>query len=356
MKCLGNMERLHVPNDLMMQLFRLYELKGQSYYYKALFSRDDEVMARTTLELDTQALAYLLKLNLTPARIKLLSDPKKDFVPKNRDEILLNNIKDILVRIQSLSDTFDLTTNEVKDLTLNLFRGYDDIRLVKDPKAKIERLAKSFDELSSEDKLKKIIDQFHYHRRNNKYEIVQIMTNFYIDLVKLNLFTDKSDLIGLMVIYTLAAKYFKVCRYDSFFQALLPLQEQFDSGFIQASYNWSEGFSQTEAIQRIFVNVLETLHKNMEVKAHEYEFERKMNKTNSIEGTILTGPATFSKKDIRIKHPYASDATINRTLMSLKERGIIRPLGSGRTAQWLRVAEKLEKFNPQQLDLFNHVD
>ncbi|MDX9807108.1 MAG: hypothetical protein RBS87_00935 [Acholeplasma sp.] len=356
MKCLSNMERLHLPNDLVMQLFRLYEQKGQSYYYKALFSRDDEVMARTTLELDTQALAYYLKLNLTPARIKLLSDPKKDFVAKNKDEILLKNLKEILSRVQQLADTFDLTTNEIKDLTLTMFRGYDDIRLIRDPKAKAERLAKSFEELTPEDKLKKIIELFHQHRRNNKYEMVQIMTNFYIDFVKLGLFSDRNDLIGLMTIYTLAAKYFKVCRYDSFFQALLPLQPQFDSGFIQASYNWSEGFSQTEPIQRILVNVLETLHKNVEIKAHEYEFERKMNKTNSIEGTVLSGPATFSKKDIRVKHPYASDATINRTLMSLKERGLIRPLGSGRTAQWLRVTDKLEKFNPQQLDLFNHAE
>ncbi len=350
------MERLHLPNDLVMQLFKLYEQKGQSYYYKALFSRDDEVMARATLEMDTQALAYYLKLNLTPARIKLLSDPKKSFVAKNRDETLLMNLKDILIRIQQLAESFDLTTNEVKDLNQTLFRNYDDIRFVRDPKAKSERIAKSFDELNPEDKLKKIVELFHQHRRNNKYEIVQIMTNFYIDFVKLNLFTDKNDLIGLMVIFTLASKYFKVCRYDSFFQALLPLKSQFDSGFIQASYNWSEGFSQTEAIQRIFVNVLETLHKNVETKAHEYEFERKMNKTNSIEGTILSGPTTFSKKDIRNKHPYSSDATINRTLMSLKERGLIRPLGSGRTAQWLRVADKLEKFNPQQLDLFNHQD
>lgn len=348
------MERLHLPNDLVMQLFKLYEQKGQSYYYKALFSRDDEVMARTTLELDTQALAYFLKLNLTPARIKLLSDPRKEFVAKNKDEVLVNNLKEILTRIQQLSDTFDLTTNEVKDLTVSLFRGCEDIKLIRDAKSKPERLAKSFDDLNSEDKLKKIIEQFHALRRTNKYEIVQIMTNFYIDFVKLGLFTDKNDLIGLMVVYTLAAKYFKVCRYDSFFQALLPLQSQFDSGFIQASYNWSEGFSQTEPIQRIFVNVLETLHKNVEIKAHEYEFERKMNKTNSIEGTILSGPTTFSKKDIRVKHPYASDATINRTLMSLKERNLIRPLGSGRTAQWLRVADKLEKFNPQQLDLFDH--
>jgi len=158
------MERLHLPNDLVMQLFRLYEQKGQSYYYKALFSRDDEVMARTTLELDTQALAYYLKLNLTPARIKLLSDPKKDFVAKNKDEILLKNLKEILSRVQQLADTFDLTTNEIKDLTLTMFRGYDDIRLIRDPKAKAERLAKSFEELTPEDKLKKIIELFHQHR------------------------------------------------------------------------------------------------------------------------------------------------------------------------------------------------
>ena len=108
MKCLGNMERLHLPNDLVMQLFKLYEQKGQSYYYKALFSRDDEVMARTTLELDTQALAYYLKLNLTPARIKLLSDPKAvELISQSiTTDVILINVILIALAIYALVKLF----------------------------------------------------------------------------------------------------------------------------------------------------------------------------------------------------------------------------------------------------------
>ena len=69
------------------------------------------------------------------------------------------------------------------------------------------------------------------------------------------------------------------------------------------------------------------------------KFDRKMNKSDSIEGTILKGSTTFSKSEIREKHPYSSDATINRTLLSMKERGLIRPLG-----KWSEVLNGKESY------------
>jgi len=353
LKCLDTLERrAQIPNDLMLKLFKLYESKGQSFYYKDLFSRDDEVMSRNTLEQDTQALAHYLDLKLTQPRIKLLSDPKKDFVAKNKDEILLKNLKEILSKIQTLGETFHLSTNEVKDLALNMSRDYDDIRLIKRNHAKSPRITDNFDDYPTEEKLIRLVEAFNKTVRSKKYETIQIISNFYIDFIKLDLFTEHNELLGLILIYTIISSHFKVCRYDSFFKALLPLKEQFANAFVQACYNWSEGYSQTEPISRIFVSVLDELHKNVEIKAHEYEFDRKMNKSDSIEGTILKGSTTFSKNELRDKHPYSSDATINRTLMSMKERGLIRPLGNGRSAKWQRVAPKNEKFNPQQLELF----
>lgn len=354
MKCLESIERRReVPFDLVLQLFKLYESKGQAFYYKDLFTRDDEAMSRNTLELDTQALAYLLELKLTPPRIKLLSDPKKDFVAKNKDESLLKNLKEVLLKIQELGDTFVLTSNEVKDLALILFRDFEDIRMTKNPNNKSLKIASNYDEKSSEEKLRLLVEKFNKQVRTKNFEMVQLISNFYVDFVKSELFTNRNELIGLMLVYTMLANQFRVCRYDSFFQAFLPLKEQFSNAYIQAGYNYQQGLSQTEPIVRVFVTALDELHRNVEIKAHEYEFERKMNKSDSIEGTILKGSTTFSKNDIRKKHPYASDATINRTLYSMRERGLIRPLGNGRSARWQRIVQKSEKFNPQQLDLFN---
>ena len=100
MKCLESMERRAIiPIDLVLQLFKLYESKGQSFYYKDLFSRDDEVMSRNTVEQDTEALAYYLELKLTPPRIKLLSDTRKNFVSKNKDETLFKKtLKKVLTK------------------------------------------------------------------------------------------------------------------------------------------------------------------------------------------------------------------------------------------------------------------
>lgn len=353
MKCLESMERRAIiPTDLVLQLFKLYESKGQSFYYKDLFSRDDEVMSRATLEQDTQAIANYLDLKLTQPRIKLLSDPRKDFVSKNKDETLLKNIKDVLSRIQQMNDTFVLSSNEIKDLVIALFRDYEDVRLVKNPNGKPVKLVTDFNEYTTDEKLVKLVEQYNKITRSKRYETIQVISNFYVDFLKLNLYNHHNDLIGLILCYTIIAKHFKVCRYDAFFKALLPLKEQFASAYVQACYNWNEGYSQTEPISRVIVNALDELHRNVEIKAHEYEFDRKMNKSDSIEGTILQGSTTFSKNDIREKHPYSSDATINRTLLSMKERGLIRPLGNGRSAKWQRIVSLSEKFNPQQLDLF----
>jgi len=353
LKCLTNMERIHMPSDLVIQLFKLYESKGQSFYYKQLFQRDDEVMARNTLETDINSIAYYLDLNLTSARIKLLSDAKKEYVTKNKEETLLYNIKEALALIQSIGDTFEMTSNEVKDLSITLFRNYKDIRLKTNPRAKTPKLSKDFDDYSTDEQLQRLIKEFNSVKKTGKYEIIQLITNFYIDFIKLDLFTEKNDVLALILVYTMLSKEFKVCRYESFFEKLLPKKAQFETAFIQASFNWIEGFSQTEALSRVFISVMHEMHEDVKIKAHEYEFERKMNKADSIENTILKGPHVFSKSEIRDQHPYASDATINRTLISMKERGVIRPLGNGRSAKWQRLASKQEKFTPTQLNIFN---
>ena len=84
-----------------------------------------------------------------------------------------------------------------------------------------------------------------------------------------------------------------------------------------------------------------------------YEYDSKLNKGDNIENTIYRVPQIFTKDDIRIKHPYVSDSTINRTLQRLRDEGKISPLGTGRSAKWMRVTQTPERFNPyEQLDIF----
>lgn len=349
------MERIQIVNSLMMQLFKLYEDKGKAYYYRELFERDDATFVKNTLEEDTENIAKFLNLDITPARIKLLANQRRSYKPKKKDEVLLSNIKEALTKIQEMSNDFNLISNEVTDLVTILFRGYDTVRFNKKG-AKTTRTIKSFEDYSSEQQLQKLIDQYHTVLKSNKYELILIICNFYVDFIKIEPFTKYNELIGLMLIYTMISKEFQVCRFGSFFAALYPVKDRLDNALVQANYDWENGLSQTDALVRVIIDVLEQLHKEVQAKEHVYSFDLKLNKTNTIESIIMNGPAVFTKSSIRKKAPLASESTINRTLQLLKTDGIIRPLGQGRSATWQRVKDPHEKFNAQQLTLFSDED
>ncbi len=352
MKCLSNMERIQITNTLMMQLFRLYENKGRAHYYREFFERDDETMAKQTLEDDVKAMGELLGLNVTDNRLKLLSSTKRDYTPKNKDETFLLNIKTAFEKIQISVKDFVLSVNEVLDLTTILFRGYDDVKFKRQNSKPSQKTVKTFDELSSREQLAKLIEQYHTVRKTDKYELLMIINNFYVDFIKIEPFNLYNKEIGLILVYTMVAKEFQVLRYESFFNTFKDYQERFELALSQAYYDWENGLSQTDSLVRVFVDVIEQLNVSVRKKEHVYEFELTMNKTDSVVYAITHGPAIFKKQDLREKLPLISESTINRTLQDLRKKGIIRSLGKGRSSQWQRLKEKEKGFSHKQLTLF----
>lgn len=352
MECLSNMDRIQITNTLMMQLFDLYENKGKALYYKDFFQRDDEVMAKQTIEDDVYALGEFLELKITPNRLRLLSSTKRNYVAKNKDETLLLNIKNVLNKIQSSAQNFSLSFNGAYELATVLFRNYENVRYKK-LRPTTGKTNKEFHEMSSQGQLEMLIDLYNKVRRSKKHEIVVTIINFFVDFIKIEPFSNYNKEIGLMLVYTILAREFKVLRYESFFKELNNHKEKFDQALVQAYFDWEQGFSQTDPLVRVFVDVIQELNVKVKEKEHAYEFELGMNKTDSVVYIILHGPAIFSKKEIREKLPLVSDSTINKSLQNLKKEGVIRPLGKGRNSQWQRLVEPSTKFSPEQLTLFD---
>lgn len=352
MKCLTNMDRIQISNTLMMKLFKLYENKGRATYYKEFFERDDEVMAKHTIEDDTIALGEFFELNITPTRLKLLADFKKDYIPKNNDEKLLLNIKEALLKIQISASDFSLNVNEVLDLSTVLYRSYSVIKFKKQA-TRSKSTIKTFEDLSSREQLENLIDQFHKIKNSNRYEFLVIISNFYVDFIKMEPFDKFNKEIGLILIYTMLSKEFQVLRYESFFKTFKEYKERFEIALSQANYDWENGLSQTDSLIRVFINVIEDLNVLIKEKEHIYEFELTMNKSDSVEYVIYNGPSIFKKQDITEKLPLISESTINKTLQDLRKKGIIRSLGRGRSSQWQRLKEKDRGFKPEQLSIFS---
>ena len=337
MKALENIERIQFNNETLLQLLPLYECKGKEFYYKDLFQRDSLAFEKKTIEMDVIALAKILNLDVSESRIKQWG--KKALTPKNKDEELLKNLKTSLVRLQELMDNFELYPNEVYDLAKIIAKGITTPSYQTYNVQGTGILAKS---KSKFDDLEALIKLFNQLKNSKKYELIQLISNFYIDFYNMEIFVSQNEYVGLILLYTLIATNFRVFKYVSFFTYFLEKKEAIRTAEVQSTYYWNEGFSQTETLFRILLIILNSSYQEVERIAHEYEFEKTLNKSNNIENTISKLPSIFTKEDIRKQHPTISDTTIDRTLKRLRDEKKITPLGKGRTSRWQRVNEEDE--------------
>ena len=109
---------------------------------------------------------------------------------------------------------------------------------------------------SKKDDLEKLMLLFDKQLKTKKYELTQLITNFYVDFINMNIFTKHSDLVAFIMLYALIAKDFSVFKYISFFKFFNKEFEGWKSGIITASYYWSSGFAQTDMLSRILLQIL----------------------------------------------------------------------------------------------------
>lgn len=349
MKALSNMDRIQMHQDVMMLMLSLYESKGKSFYYDDLFQRDLHAFEKKTMEHNLIALAHILELDMTDARIRLFA--KKPMSPRTKDEHFLANLKQALNQLHKHPEHFELLVNEVGNLIKQLSKNSDAISFVTYDKEEEGML--KVKKASKKDDLEKLMALFDKQLKLQKYELTQLITNFYVDFVNMNIVNHHQDLVALIILYALIAKDFSVFKYVSFFKYFKKEFDGWKSGVITASYYWSSGFAQTDMLSRILLQILIGAYEEVDRMAHEYVFEKELNKSNNIENSILKLDEIFSKEDLRKRHPNVSDATIDRTLKRLKDEDKIRPLGKGRSSKWQRIVSGNKKFGVEQLSLFN---
>lgn len=348
MKALANIGRIQISNEVMLLLLSLYESKGKSFYYDDLFNRDVQAFEKKTMEINLISVAKHLDLSMTEARIKLFA--KKKMVPRTKDEHLLANIKISLLQLQSNPNEFEFLVNEIYNLAKLISKDYEPIIFNTYDKAE-DGLLKTKKASKRED-LEQLLILLQKSLRSNKHELTQLISNFYVDFLNMDIFSKHNDIIGMIVLYALLLKHFNVFKYISFYKYFLNIKQTWNQGLITANYYWSSGFAQTDMLNRLLVDLLIKAYQEVDIMSHEYEFEKNLNKSDNIENSILKLQEIFTKEDLRKRHPNVSDATIDRTLKRLKDENKIRPLGKGRGSKWQRIIKGNKKALIEQLSLF----
>ncbi len=354
MNCLNNINRLQITNETLMNLLKLYEYKGKDYFYENVLKGNLSQIIRQTIERDSFYLSKIMGLNITNARLKLII--KKDSTPKNNDEKILQNVKQVFKIIADSSDKLDLTTNEFLRLNMRIYNNVTDIKYLSDKVVEKVNLINEKKTVSRRNKVEELINLYIKLLNGNQYELTQLVTNFYIDFINIAPFNEGNDVVGILIIYLLLLKeQFRMFRYVSFFEMIYEDYDNFKSLVNKANFNYEDGFSQTAPLNNFLINILIDGYTKVDKLVANTKFDAGIAKTFNIENTIMRLGEVFTKEEIRAKHPYVSESTIDRTLKRMRDENKIRPNGVGRSATWVRISsyERFEPSSSRQMSLYD---
>ncbi len=352
MHCLKNINRFVLTNDHVLKLTKLYQSKGKDFYYETVLKKNIDAISYDVAVRDTFFISKMLFPDMTDQRIKLIS--KENNIPQNNKEKMVLNVKNTILLTHKRSGDFVINSVSITDMAKFLFKGVKTIKYTKykdESKNDVFSRNKSY---SKEILLDELCELYLSIKKEDKNEVLLLVLNFYIDFLNLKIYESDNELIGLLLISLLLQNEgFKVFKYNSFYELYYEQLDIFKMAITQASFNWEQGYAQVYAIFEKYTDVLNQCYLETEEFIRDFEFEQGLKKGDNIENSVYKVGEIFTKEELRLRHPYVSDSTINRTLVRLRDEGIISPLGTGRSAKWIRVIDKPTKVTDyEQLSIF----
>lgn len=350
MQTLSHLTRLTLPGDVVMTALRLYRELGRGEQYDKLLKADFSALWKAHAHREANAFykCFFASWKVLDSRQRtLLLDST---VAKNKAESLYKNIVRIFEQIHApKASPFMLGSVEIGELVKILY--YDVYGTEKTAYQKLSAprpiTVKSTEPTSKRELCDQLVALRGKLRKESESEPLLIDTAFLVDFVNMELFKlDDHEPVAILLWYILAIQSdVTALRYVSFFETMLTQTADYKAAYQKVRLHWTSGGADVVALYRWFLQILLTLSDRLYVVARDYEYETQLEitKTDYIENTIDKLDDTFSKDDIREKHPLISDSTINRTLKRLQEEEKIRPLGKGRSAKWIKLYKKPSK-------------
>ncbi|HAQ56067.1 MAG TPA: hypothetical protein DCR44_01480 [Acholeplasmatales bacterium] len=358
MKCIASLPRIQVPADVTMASLRLYIEIGKNDSYQTLFAPDFAFLAKQLALQEAYSFykCFFADLKIPESRLKSLQ--LESSRPKTKTETLYKNIVTVFSIIHRPGrEPFKLTVTEINDLVKLLYIGYfnpDQLQYRKVEKARHTLVAN--EPSSKREVLETLINEFQAAIKKNEHERSFLFLNFIVDYMNLDIYKfDDKDAVAVLIYYILCRQdLFAASRYVPFFGKVFVRLQEFRAALDRTRFNWNEGYAEIMPLHRMFLQLHRDLYNDLSDEARDYDYESKLEirKSDYVENTIDKLPEVFSKEDIRLRHPLISDSTINRTLKRMQEENKIRPLGTGRSAKWIKLYKKeVKKTSIKQLNL-----
>ena len=333
MNCISKLDHYIIPNDIVVILSKIYRFIGNNEFYINSMGNDLNKVIENTVNKDAYYLAKILKLDVSDARTKLIIE--KNSNPRNKEEEILYNLKEVMIAIQQKFHLMSLQSNEILNMLNYIYQHSNSIKF--DLSGVTTLNIFNNNEKSKRTILDEMNDLVNLYLRSEKFDKIILYLNYFVDFYNLRPFISKNEVISLVILYELIlVSDINAFKYISFFELLYNNFDEFNLELSKASVNWRDGLAQTSEFIRFFLKLVVEAYSKTDMIIKTYKFDQNNKKSENIENTILNMKTTFTKEDIRVLNPYVSESTINRALITLRDSGYIEPLGKGRSAKWIR--------------------
>ena len=346
MYCLDRIKVNLVTHEVFSKTTALYYEMGKNHLYEEIFASNKEYIQKEVAALNCE---YFFKIffakdfQIRENRYRtLLLDSS---VANNKAEQLYKNLYAIFSMIHiEKTDPFQLHLGEINDLSSLLFNG-----VLNKEKLRYRKYGKKKGMFNNEthslrEDLEKYIEEFNHIVKEKSVEPIFLYVNFLVDFSSMKVFEmEYNDILANLVFYILMLENnFKAANYISFYQKLHLYSEDYHMLLSQVEIQSKQGLADIMPLMSFFINVFNSIYLDLQDTSRDYKYDQdiQINKTDYIENTIYKLGEVFSKEDIRERHPSVSDSTINRTLKRLSDENIIRAVGVGRKAKWVKIVKK----------------
>lgn len=337
MSCIKNINRILIPNDVIVVLGEIYRYIGNSKRYNEVVGGDKERVIEQTVERDAYFLGSLIKLDISDMRSRLIIT--KDSSPRNKEETTLYNLKDMLMTLQKRPNQFGIQSNDILNIINFVFSHANNPIKFDYAMTDKKSILQSQNMKSKRLIIDEITEDINTLLQNNSFEKITLYLHYFIDFYNIKPFTAQNELASFLLLYLLIIKTdVEAFKYVSFFQLIQEDYHNFQTELLNASFNWQEGYSQSLGFVRYMEKLILKGYTRTEEIIKNYKFDQKLNKIDNVERTISNMKEVFAKEEIRVIHPYVSESTINRALINLRDSGYIKPIGKGRSAKWMKIA------------------
>ena len=335
---------LNIPANMYDLISKIYEYKGKQELYVANFSDVLDKMIEVAKIQSTKSSNAIEGISTNDTRLEELMNKKSE--PKNRNEEEIYGYREVLDIIHENYENIEFTKNNILTLHNRLYSYSEE-----NHKGKFKTMDNSIVEANAlgekkvrfqpvsafetENYIEKMISAYNEALRLKIPPLLLIPTVIH-DFLCIHPFADgngrMSRLLTLLLLYKNG---FFVGKYISLEMIIEETKDIYYEELQASSENWHSGTNDELPFIKYMLSVIYKAYSECDER-FKLISEKSLTSAERVMKVFENSLEPLSKSDIAILCPDISKRTIERALKELKDRGLIKQLGSGRASKYIK--------------------